>query len=253
MNRKTIKMHKGTDNEVVFRALDPNNTPVSLCSYHVYIRVFDGQKQILEHECQLRPRAGVFSVNITEGDLADILPGYYKAAIVASDSNELFVTDQPVFPLFTDFASNAEFTVEVTQQAERQPEMTYTINETNWTELRRSDRVTGYTSEFFSSSIPANRTRNNLNSVHSYSVHAENYTGRLYVYGTLDETPSTDGTGWFIIDTMESNEDYIQFIQYTGVRHFSFVGNFMWVRFVYSPDDLVVTDNGDIKRISVRF
>lgn len=253
MNRKTIKVHKGTDNEVVFRALDPNNTPVSLCSYNVYIRIFDGQRQVLERKCQPRPRPGVFSVLIGEGDIADLVPGYYKAAIVVSDHNDLFSVDQPVIPMFSDFANNAEFTVEVTQQAERQPEETFVIGSGDWTETRRSDKTVGYASEFLSSSIPANRTRNHLNSRHSYSVYAENFTGRLYVYATLNETPSTDHTGWFTVDTMNVSEDYVQFIQFTGVRHFSFVGNYMWVRFVFVPDDITPVENGDIKQILVRF
>lgn len=249
MNRKPIKIHKGTDNEVVFRTLDPNNSPVPLCTYNIYIRLFSGSTQVLERLCIHKPRTGVFSAIFNEGDLMDLEPGFYKAAIVVLDDMQ----PGSAMPVYTDYSSNVEFTVELTQQMERHPAETFTISDGNWTEVRDSDHSTGYRSKFYSSAIPANRTKNHLNSVHSYSVYAQGYTGRLYVYATLNETPSTDHNGWFLVDSMESSEDYIQFLQFTGVRHFSFVGNYMWVRFVYEPDDTGVITNGEIKQINVRF
>lgn len=252
MNRKAVKVHRGIDNEVLFRALDPNGSPVSVCQMSVYARLIDRQNrtQILERLCYSKEKTGVFVLPLTSGDLADVAPGLYSLALVIKDQSEgTAVENTSVF--FTDYESNVALTIEVTDQAQRIPADSVVVSEGDWYENRHfSD--TGFDSVFVSSAIAANRTSNHLNSIHSFSVRAEDFTGKLAVYGSLDMTPATDtAVGWFTIDAMNLDEDFIEFIEYSGVRMFTFTGNYMWIRFAYeNTSDPQV---GSIKEITVRF
>ena len=254
MNRKSVKIHKGVDNDIMFRALDPNGSAVSVCQMEIYARIFDidNRTQVIERLCSSKEKNGVFYLPLTTGDLIDIKPGLYSMAFIIKDRTQGTAVENSA-TFFTDYNSNVSLTVEITEQAERIPNPTVTIGTDSWTE-NRDMGDNGLQSFFYSSAIAANRTNNHLNSIHTFSVNATDFTGRLYVYGTLDSTPSVDNVnGWFIIDSMNLDENYIQFINYTGVRSFTFTGNYMWVRFVYYPDVDVIIPNGTINEISVRF
>lgn len=254
MNKRPLKLHKGTDNELVFRVFNPDRTPANICQYNVFVRVIDidTHEMLFEKEAKPGAQTGFLQVQVPEVDLIDIMPGQYKIAFVAQRQS---LHNTPGYtntkPLYTDFDHNADMTVEVVDQVFREPVPSVTVTSTDWTEVRVSDAEYGNrVSTFQTSTIPGARSRTPINNLHTFSVTTDNYTGKLEIYGTLDLTanPSLD-QGWFKVELPDA--EFLRFISYTGTRYFNFEGNYMWVRFVHTPS-VEVDDAGTFTKLIVR-
>lgn len=244
MNKRVIKLHKGMDNTITFRVFLPDNKPASVCDTEVYFRLIDHEKRetILERKMVSGAQKGFLSVDIYEGDLSDLDIGLYVAAVVE-------LVDGKFSPLFTDFDNNIRLTVEITDQAERTPLPSVEITENDWTEYKVWNEDEGRDVFYFmSSSIPGNRSANHITSNHSFSVNCDNYSGKLYLYGTLDNTPNPlISRGWFKLEI--DGADYLEFIEYTGTRFYNFQSNVMWYRFVHEPAE---NNRQNLKKIIAR-
>ena len=240
MNKRPMKLHKGVDNILHFRVFNPDRTPANVCDTTVYARIInlDSHELLIERQVHKGTAKGFMSLEILESDLTDIHVGLYKIVLVKSDNLLPGVVGEYTNSAFyTDYSNNIDMTVEVTDQANRSPRPSIIINNDEWTENRYFDTVSNMRqSRFFTEAIPTPRARGMISNLHSFSVQADNYTGKLKVYGTLDQTPNPDiSRGWFNIKAYD-DADYIDFIEYTGTRFFSFEGNYMWLKFVYFPD-----------------
>lgn len=72
---------------------------------------------------------------------------------------------------------------------------------------------------------------------HTISIHLENFTGRIWLEGTLASQPRTDDctmefdteTDWFPIYLTIGNP-YLNYEQETSSKAYTFQGNFVWLR-----------------------
>ena len=254
MNKRPMKLHKGVDNSLQFRVFNPDRTPADICNKTVYARIIDidTHELIIERQLYSGTAKGFMSLDVLESDLTDVQVGLYKMVLVKSENLVTGqVGDYTNTPFFTDYSNNIDMTVEVTDQGTRIPRPSVTLEPSSWTENRYfNTQLDTRASRFFSESIPTPRAMGLISNLHSFSVYADNYTGKLKVYGTLDQTPNPDlDRGWFNIKAYD-DADFIEFINYTGTRFFSFEGNYMWLKFVYYPDP--VENSGEIKKLIVR-
>lgn len=237
MHKKPVKIHKGMDNEVYFRAIDNANAPYDLCHCEITARVYNNKtkEQILDLPCRVLSKVGGIQLSVNEADLVAVPPGLYSMVLVCFDHT--FHTN---VPFYSDFDENVEFTLEITEQAQREPIESKVVED--WSMLQ----VDGKDS-YVSSAIPSSRVTNTLHNLHNFSVYSDNYTGTLEVFATLNMTPDPDlAVGWVQIPILGLDEDYIQFNNFSGTRLFTFEGNYMWIKLRYTPDD------GDIQKIIVR-
>lgn len=254
MNRRPMKLHKGVDNILKFRVFSPDRVPVKICGYELYARLtyIDDRAIVIERKCTLGTATGMVFLEITEGDMADINVGVYELTITGAmpliagnREGEIMST-----PFFTDFDSNIENTVIVTDQGDKQPFPSHIINESDWTDTVETPGGI-VTSSKYSSAIPGNRVRNHSNGMHTYSLWAEALTGTLELYGTLEESPNAGlERGWFRIYPDSMSEE-ITFTNFTGTEAFSFQANYMWLKFKFTPST-DVEDPGHLKKILVR-
>lgn len=259
MNRRPILVHKGLDNSIKFRVFDPDRQTVNICNHRVYARLInaENQEQVLEKICTTSTARGMLSLDLNEGDVANLAPGYYDLVMVAQQD---FVPgrlgESTSTPLFTDTSSNVVATVQVTNQAERAPRPSYEFTPDDWTAvqfLEDASRVT--TMKYYTGSIPGNRVQNHTNGTHSFSVYTDEenkYTGTLTILGTLDLNPNEDpnSQSWFKIQVIPGAED-VEFIDYFGTDAFAFSANVMFLKFVYTPSTEVL-EPGIIKKLLVR-
>jgi len=255
MNTRNMKLHKGVDNILYFRAFSPNGVPSNVTQYKLYGRIIrpDTGEQVLERLCQLGVADGTINLSINEGDLVDIEPGLYNIAIVGTqDLIQSNVGETTLTPFFTDFSSNVAATVEITDQIQREPVPSIELTSNSWTEDREDNGIDpGLTSFFISQAIPGSRSRNHVHNVHTFSVETDAFYGRVEVLGTLDLTPNPDPKrGWFTISALDLGEDFIEFVNVTGNRFFTFEGNYMWIKFKYTPSIEVVAPGSLVKLIA---
>ena len=273
MNKRNLKIHKGVDNHLKFRVFDPDRKPVKLMNVDVYARLVSctTREIVLEKRCRLGTATGMLFLDILEGDIKDKAIGLHEIVIIRSKE---FVANQPdeyiLDPFFTDFDGNVVATAEITDQGQTDPVDSHYLYPADWTNSSElTSPVPPYCGPqpakqlvqrkahgapfpyYYSKAIPGGRVRNHINGTHTFSVYAENFTGVLEILGTLEETPpAIESNAWFRINP-STMTDFVQFINFSGTEAFFFQGNFMWLRFRYTPDTNV-TDPGSLKKIIVR-
>ena len=256
MYKQPIIVHKGVDNKLHFRALGPDRKPVNLsCNQQVYARITDPEnnKIILEKLCTTGPATGMITVVLTSGDLVDIHAGKFSVAFIRTENFIAGVPDQYIEkPIYSDMYGNIAIELEVTEQALKMPQKEVVILPGDWTPDMYVPVSGPIVNSFYSKRIPAGRVLNHKDAVHSFSTYTENFTGRLEIWGSLEESaePYQNHYRWFKIHPSTMSTD-VEFFGYTGTQAWTFSANFMWLKFRYFPSTEVL-DPGVIKKLIVR-
>ena len=247
LNKQEIKVHRGVRNKILFKVFAPDNSIVSFCDNRVYARVTDRRtsEQILEYRC-FPKNNGIVELILDEGTLVDVAEGHYHLSLLVEQY------DGSLVPLYTDYDGNIDTVLHVTSQAQQAPIPSEEL--VDWYPCLVHTPSYGNVTTYRSSAFKAARVKNHIHSMHSFSIHCNNYySGYLKVYGTLDSNPNADITrGWFTIDVLDLNEDHIAFVNFLGTRIFSFKGNYSWLRFEYQPDPSIENNKVSISKILVR-
>lgn len=256
MNNTPIKAHKGIDNNIYFRALKPDRSPYDIaCGEQVYARIIDPEnnKIVLEKLCRTGPAKGMINLELNGGDIVDIHAGLYRMVLIRTQD---FVVGAPEYhiekPLFSDLNNNIAMEIEITEQALKAPLPSFVITKESWTPDMFMPTSGPIQKGFYSSRIPGSRVLNHKDSVHSFSTYTKNFTGRLEIWGTLEETPDPylSSNRWFKIYPSTMSTD-IEFFGYSGTQAWTFQANFMWLKFRYFPST-DVHDPGSLEKIIVR-
>jgi hypothetical protein len=252
LNKKIFKIHKGVDNQIRFRVLNPDRKRVSVDHLSIRARFIntENQERVLDRFADLVPNTkGDIRLTIYEADLVDIAPGFYTMVITGEEEmiSGLAAGENIQTPFFLDNAGDIVATVEIVGAADVTPRESVELLPTNWTIT--TSATPGYT-RFMSSAIPGARLQNYTNSVHSFSAATTGFTGTLEVRGTLDHIPTGDINDYFPID-ITSGTQIITFDDYTGITAHSFEANFMWIIFTYETQNSLPS-NGTLDKVLVR-
>src|SRR5215471_3119102 len=122
MNQQPIKAHKGIDNKLIFRVLDPNRLPVDLCGVEVYARLTDPATKaiVFEKLAKLGSATGMIFLELNAGDLINIPAGPYDFVLIPTQP---FVVGQNAVgsyiekPLYVNFNDDVQMTLVITEQA----------------------------------------------------------------------------------------------------------------------------------------
>ena len=253
LNRRVIKFHKGVDNTVRFRVLNPDRKRVSVDHLAIRARLIstENKERVLERFADvLTTDNGDVRLTIFEGDLASIAPGFYTLVVTGQEAlvpgnNE---SGNINTPFFTDNAGDIVATVEVVDSADVTPFESVELLPDNWTIV--ADPGLPSTRTYASSAIAGARVRNHLNAVHSFSVATTGFTGTLELRATLDLQPPTDLANYFAVD-ITTGTQVIDFDNFTGITSHTFEANFMWMKFIYRPDTNL-EDFGTIDKVLLR-
>jgi hypothetical protein len=256
MSKNPIKCHKGVDNKIFFRALQPDRVPYDVaCNQQVYARVIDPDNKtvVLEKLCKLGPAKGIITLELDSGDIARIAAGIYNMVLIRTKEFVVNVPDYYVeMPMFSDMDNNVSMELEITEQAFKSPIPSVTLLPGDWTPDIMAPLMGAPRPCFYSSRIPGSRVQNHVDSVHSFSTYTKDFTGILEIWGSLEETPDPylNHNRWFEIfpTTMSTS---IEYIGYTGTQAWTFSANFMWLKFRYFPSTEVLNP-GVLEKLIVR-
>jgi len=256
MHKNPIKAHKGVDNKIIFRALQPDRSPATVdCDQQIYARIVDpkNRKIVLEKLCRLGPAKGLITLILDEGDIVDVHAGLYEMVLIRTENFVAGVNDYIVQkPLYSDMYDNISMEIEITEQAFKAPLQPFVLNPEDWTSDILIPTFGPPTPCFYSPRIPGARVQNHKESVHTFSTYTQNFTGVLEIWGSLEETPDPylNHARWFKIFPSTMSTD-IQFFAYTGTQAWTFSADFMWLKFRYFPSTEVL-DPGIMKKLIVR-
>jgi len=253
LNRTTIKIHKGVDNQVRFRVLNPDRKLVSVDHLSIRARLIstENKERVLDRFADLVPNSkGDLRLTIYEGDLQNIAAGYYTLVVTGEEALFPGVTigENVNTPFFTDNAGDIVATVEIVDSADVTPMESVVLLPENWTIT--TSETTGYR-RYLSSAIPGARIKNHLHATHSFSVATTGFTGTLRVYATLDHIPSGSPSDYFPVD-ITSGTQTITFSNFTGITAHTFEANFMWLIFIYETENILDDSNGTLDKLIVR-
>lgn len=240
MNRNTIKLHKGVDNEIRFRVFNQDRKPVSVDHLSVVAKLVNPQngEQVLLRYLSVSPQKGFMQWRVLEGDLVNIAPGMYSLTILGEEALVPGVElENYRTPFYTDTGNSIVTTVEVVESADRTPNPSYIINQDDWRLVKQPSQITQLNSEVYeyqTSAVPGSRVRNHINALHTMAIFTTNFSGTIQVYATLELQPPEQLRHWFPVD-LTSGTNYAEFFEYTGSISFSFTANFMWLTFIKRP------------------
>ncbi len=105
------------------------------------------------------------------------------------------------------------------------------------------DSATGTNFNFTSPEVRADAYYGYTDGLHTAAFYFSNFTGKVYLEGTLANTPTS--TDWFALN-IDPPTEYIQLTTHTGIVARSFQGNFMFVRVRIDRDYLTPANNDNL-------
>jgi hypothetical protein len=248
MDTKLIKLHKGVDNSVQFKVKDKDYKAVAVDHMTVGARLVNQETDEVMVEKYLDGGIckGQMCLTVYEGDLMNVPAGFYT--LILTQEKAIYsgnATEAAHLPFYTDQGDNISYKVEVTNQGKATPKASIELTPNEWVPHdASSDPYTVY-----SPAVPANSIRNHKNSLHTFTIEGDSFTGSLYAYGTLEANPPTEITSYFDIDITDGVQEIVM-DDYTGLSAFTLTANLTWVKFklVYDPD-IELEDNGSVKSI----
>ena len=197
-----VKIFKGIDNKLTFRALNADSKPIDISNYTTKFVAYDENKRlVIEHTGTLvtgddsAASRGLFNVTITENDLLNIDAQYLSYNVYLVDSNNektLTYSNSHFDGCGTLYLDDCQF-----------PGPAKTTSVTNFSE------VNGDAGIFVTESIDAQPAINGNEALHTAVFYTNEFAGDVIIEGTL-ENQVTNDTAWAELKTVSfdgSSED----------------------------------------------
>lgn len=232
MFRRDIKIFRGVDNNIDFELRDADRKPIKLLDRNIQIVITNPENQelMLVRNVEITDeRKGKYRLKLTPGDIQSWSQGFYQfGAILIED-------DGAEYPLYTDTAQNNTGKLILVDAPFPSFIPSTLLTEQNFQSVNGA---------MVSQRLRGDAQKNYQDGLQTFSVQTDNFTGKLWVQGSLEDNPTQDGEYFDIY--VGSTAPYIEFTNSTITEPFNFDGNFVWIRFKYIPDSANV---GNIEKI----
>ena len=233
MNDKTIKIHRGIDNNIEIKMFDNKRrafTATNKTLEAFFINPIDTSLVFRKPVTVTNSTDGLAEVLLTYADTANLDAGLYKMSVKMTDDN---TSDESL--LFGDIGQTAGFVVELLDGIMPEPLATGV-----------ADTFTGDSQtqqRFISNVVDAAADKNYTTGLHTIAVYTNGFTGSVYVEGSLQDNPV--GSDFFPIPIRGSN-NFVTYTASTGIEPFNFKASVRKLRFYYT------TTAGTVTKILVR-
>ena len=218
LNRFDTLFFKGEDNTLDFAIVDKDRRAITLLdkTLTIYISNVETEELKIKRDLdKLDEENGLARLTLSNGDTVDLVPGFYKYAVVVVEDN-----GRSGFA-FVDQVFRATGTFELRDGAIPFPNDSQTIT----TFVDQSFFFDDDT--FISSAVTANNGSN-----HTAIWDLTNYIGVIKIQGTLDNTiPTNNDSNWTDILTQSFTST-----AGNGLQFFNWSGNYTFFRFVHEPN-----------------
>jgi hypothetical protein len=247
INRTDFNAFKHVDNDVEFLIKDWDNKPVNLTNLTVTIYIVDQQAQKLMSITNpvltiVNPTRGHCRLTLLKQDTAEWVAGYFGYSISVTDANGKETM------LYVDKSRVVQGYFEFQEGPLPQPQKAVVLTPDAFT-AQSWGTDTSISSYLVAQEYPGAAQSDNRSGLQTIAVYANNFTGTLWVQASLENSPPNDDSQWFDV-TLNTGDTSFNFTNFTGIKHFSFVGSYMWLRFIQyvSP----VNNNGSISQVLLK-
>ena len=228
MNRKEFIAHKGMDNKFYICLRDQDRKKQNIYNQQIRADVikYSSNERVMTKYTTPGLEQGQAELLIAEADMNNLSPGQYKISF------KFIEDDGTNTPVFSDYNGGVLCTLIVKEDANPSPVPTQIANV--WTQVKNTNNG-DVANVYLSGNFAGNKTYNFNNANHTIGIYATNFTGNVFVEGSLGiEAPSSDDQNWASIAVL-NNLDRIPLSSDTGPIYYNFTGNFNYLRFKYSP------------------
>lgn len=245
MFHSDVKVFRGVDNNIEFSLKDSDRQVFKALGKEircVILNPFNQQLMMTRYLVPENEQKGIYKLKITPGDIQEWSAGFYQYSLtlIDDDSTEtMFYT-----------APDQEVTGKLELIEKPYPEFTPSkkITPEDWTTINFNNDTHPYSETSVTSRFAGDASKDYHDALQTFSALFDNFTGEFIIQGSLEENPGFLEDGWFNISVdPTSNADIMTFTNFSGIKVFNFVGNFVWIRFkkvVYEPGP-----TGDITKI----
>lgn len=248
MNETRFKIFKGSHNLVQFIVRNNDRKPINIRGKKLFITVNnEDQVRTLIHKKLKIADAdqGIVHLVLEPFETLDWPLGYleFNISIKEDGLTRLISMDE---------SQNARGFLEVEQGIFVGPRPS--LETCTFTSVKVNDFPDTY--RYYSDVFPGTLNTSNYTGLNTAAITTENYTGRLWVMGCMEqEIPQNRDASWFIINVNTEDQPWIDFCSSTGTTNIDFICRCYWIIFKFDPSTDALTEPvniDNIKKISFR-
>lgn len=262
MNKSNFKVNKGYDTVIEFIIRDTDRKPIKLIDKKIEILVLDVKTNILilsKPAKIIDEQKGICSIIFNPLDMMNLESKSYAYSIKLTSGNGLTEV------LFIDQNQNSRGYFDLNHDSFPQSIPTIVIptfisqNNKNQstTNLPNSNLtpMTGWDGTKFNLLTPRWKSSAysgeslSHNNLHTIAIYLNNFTGNVYIQGSLTESVSEFDDDWFNINP-DGYSNCINFVSASGIESYNFLCSIKWIRFFIQPTP--VLNAGGITQILLR-
>jgi hypothetical protein len=230
MYQRDLTIQKGVKNKIQLQFKNSDQKPVPVSSSSFKFTMFDrtNQRKVIEKDITVlddgtTATRGLAVLNLLEGDTWGIDCADYQFSVQQYDS-----TDNTYTPAYANTYYGMAGTLHL--QHDLMPALQKSVVVTHFQKnLNRDPGAQRY--EFDSGNLAGNPSFHHNGEYHTMAVYMTNYTGWLYLQGSMDNTPPPSGA----VSTYADIESRY-YTRFTGIVYFNYQGVWSYSRLRYVPD-----------------
>ena len=263
MNRSNFKVNKGYDTVIEFVLRDTDRKPIKLIDKRVELIVFDVKTNVLiltKPGKIIDDQKGICSITFNPIDVANLEVKSYAYSVKLISGNGLKEV------MYIDQNQNARGYFDLTGDSYPKSIPTIVIpcnivqnnmnqSTTNVIPTSNLTPQTGWDGSQYNLLTPRWKSSAysceslSRNDIHTIAIYLNNFTGNVYIQGSLTDTVSEVDDDWFSIHP-DGYSDCVNFNNASGIECYNFFCNIKWVRFFVQPKPVINT--GGITQILLR-
>ncbi len=236
-----FKVYKGAQTDIDFYVRNNDRKPITLSGKNAYVIIRDNRskREVLKKELRfIDEMRAHLQLNLFPAEIEDWEEGYYDYVVLIEHMD----SSQSV--LFTSQNQDARGWFELKGDVLPSLSQSYDLNPAEFVPFQYEDN-TGTTTRYVSTALPGDAALGFKDGLQTFAVYVKEFSGRVWVQGSLEESPGVSYNDWFPIH-VTPNTFEITFYEHSGIEPFNFQSNVKWIRFVYEKDFF---NEGDITRI----
>jgi len=233
MYQHDLEVQKGIKNKIRIQFKNSDQKRIQIHNTQTFIfSVYDSvnRRLLLEKELEVldvsTATRGLALLTLTESDTMDLDKASYQFSVKMQD------TDGTYLPTYANTYYGVAGTLHLNQDVYPVLQESIEISTFN---ITYNDSIQRY--EHKSGNIYASPEFNGNTALHTLALYMTGYKGKVYVQGTLDNSPESSG-----------NYSTIQELTYngfTGIDYLNFNGVYTYIRIVHVPDIAPAESNND--------
>lgn len=241
-----FRIYKGVTSNIDFVIRNNDRKPINLIGKSLSVTVIDHDTDTVKIEKPfviIDEIKGKARLDFLPSEVVDWDVGFYNYAVLIENE------DGTQNLLFTDQNDSAQGWFELAKNVLPQlngPEDLGGIE--TWTPFHDGLLPAG-TTRFRSSAIPGDAAHNANDGLHSIAIYLDNFTGRVWVQGSIEELVPNLEIDWFEIH-LTPNQFELNFVGESGIQAFNFTANVTWIRILTEPD--AILNQGTITKVLIK-